>query len=462
MLYAHIGQILLREFLVKKHLYLRFISSVAMLASMLSIALTVVSAPAQAATLPYRSHPVQVSPVILKSGQPKSNAQYQFPCQAPTAPNRCYVPQQIRTAYSIQPLLNQGITGKGRTIVIIDAYQSPTVQKDLDIFDKTFGLASTKVNIIAPDGLTPFDYTDPNQLGWAEEISLDVQWSHAVAPGAKIDLVLAKSNQDADILSVTKYAVDHNLGDVISQSFGEAESCADPKLLVAEHEVFEVAASKHITVLASSGDSGAAQPTCDNSSYILSASTPASDPLVTGVGGTQLNADSHTGKYISEVAWNEPALQAASGGGYSTLYKRPAYQNGVVKSAWRGVPDVSYDAAVNGGVQTYLGFLGTQSNFYTFGGTSSSSPQWAGIVALLDQHANHRLGFINPTLYKIGQSRAEYSAAFHDIKEGNNTLVGTDANGNTVTINGYKAGDGWDAVTGWGSPVVSHLIWYLW
>lgn len=443
---------------MKKHMYLRLISSVAMLASMLSIAMTVASTPALAAT--YHSHPVQVNPVILKSGQ--ATAQYQFACQAPTATYRCYVPQQIQTAYSILPLLKQGITGKGRTIVIIDAYQSPTLQKDLNTFDKAFGLASTNVNIIAPDGLTPFDSTDPNQVGWAEEISLDVQWSHAVAPGAKIDLVLAKSNQDADLLSVTKYAVDHELGDVISQSFGEAESCADPKLLAAEHEVFEAAAREHITVLASSGDSGAAQPTCDNSSYILSASTPASDPLVTGVGGTQLNADSQTGKYISEVAWNETALQAASGGGYSILYKRPAYQNGTVKNAWRGLPDVSYNAAVNGGVQTYLGFLGAQSNFYTFGGTSSGSPQWAGIVALLDQHTNHRLGFINPTLYKIGQNRAQYPAAFHDIEKGNNTFVGTDISGNTVTINGYNTGDGWDAVTGWGSPIVSHLIWYLW
>ncbi len=336
------------------------------------------------------------------------------------------------------------------------------MQSDLNTFDKTFGLASTNVNIIAPDGLTPFNYTDPNQLGWAEEISLDVQWSHAVAPGAKIDLVLAKSNQDADILSVTKYAVEHNLGDVISQSFGEAESCADPKLLVAEHEVFEEAASKHITVLASAGDQGAAQPTCDNNSYILSASTPASDPLVTGVGGTQLNADAHTGKYISEVVWNEPLLPAGGGGGYSTLYKRPEYQEGVVKGAWRGVPDVSYNAAVNGGVQTYLGFLGAQSNFYTFGGTSSGSPQWAGIVALLDQHTNHRLGFINPTLYKIGKNRAQYPAAFHDIEKGNNTFVGTDVTGNTVTITGYTAGEGWDAASGWGSPIVSHLIWYLW
>jgi subtilase family serine protease len=445
--------------MTKKRIYFRFLSSIAMLVTTLSIALGA-GAPAQAATLPYSSHPVQVTPEIVKAQQ--TNSTYQFACQAPTADPRCYVPQQIRTAYSIQPLLNAGITGKGRTIVIIDAYQSPTVQKDLDTFDTTFGLQSAKVNIIAPDGLTPFDYTDPNQLGWAEEISLDVQWSHAVAPGAKIDLVLAPSNQDADLLSVTKYAVDHNLGDVISQSFGEAETCADPKLLVAEHKVFEEAVDKHITVFASSGDQGAAQSTCDGSSYILSASTPASDPLVTAVGGTQLNADSVTGKYIGEVAWNEPLLPAASGGGYSTLYKRPSYQNDVVKSAWRGVPDVSYNAAVNGGVLTVLGFLGANSGIYIFGGTSASSPQWAGITTLLDQHANHRLGFLNPAIYALGKDHFKYAASFHDIQQGNNTFTGTDSNGNAVTITGYKAREGWDPVTGWGSPIASHLIWYLW
>ncbi|MBA2394736.1 MAG: S53 family peptidase [Ktedonobacteraceae bacterium] len=443
---------------MKKRVYLRFISTIAMLASMISIAFGAASTTAQAAALPYSPHPVQVNPVILKTGQ--GNAQYQFACQAPTAAVRCYSPQQIRAAYSIQPVLNKGITGKGSTIVIVDAYQSPTVQQDLDKFDTTFGLASTTVNIIAPDGLTPFDSADPNQLGWAEEISLDVQWSHAVAPGATIDLVLAKSNQDADLLSVTKYAVEHSLGDVISQSFGEAESCADPKLLVAEHKVFEAAALKHITVFASSGDQGAAQPTCDNSSYILSASTPASDPLVTGVGGTHLDADATTGKYIGETVWNDAF--GASGGGYSTIYKRPFYQLGTVKSQWRGVPDVSYSADVNGGVLTVLGFLGTNSGIYIFGGTSAGSPQWAAITALAVQKVHHRVGFINPILYAIGHSRDAYQDKFHDIVSGNNTFVGTDASGNPVTITGYSAGKGWDATTGWGSPIVSQLLSFGW
>ena len=127
-------------------------------------------------------------------------------------------------------------------------------------------------------------------VGWSSEISLDVEWAHAVAPGAAITLVLAKSNEDADILSATKYAVDHNLGEVISQSFGEGETCMDPNLLKQQHAVFQAANAKGITLIASSGDQGSAQPTCDGSSFFLSASSPASDPLVLGVGGTQLAA----------------------------------------------------------------------------------------------------------------------------------------------------------------------------
>jgi subtilase family serine protease len=180
---------------------------------------------------------------------------------------------------------------------------------------------------IAPDGLTPFVTGDGNMTGWAEEISLDVLWAHAIAPGANIVLVLAKSNNDADILSVTKYAVDNNLGDVISQSFGESESCVDPNLLTQEHQVFAEATMKYITLFASSGDEGAALPTCDGTSWAKAASSPATDPLVTAVGGTELHAADYCltalgcdptthpapGTYQSEIAWNEgPPFQRTS------------------------------------------------------------------------------------------------------------------------------------------------------
>lgn len=381
---------------------------------------------------------------------------FRFKCQAGNAPVRCYGPQQIRTAYNIQPVLNQGITGQGRTLVIIDAYQSPTIVHDLATFNAVFGLPNSTLNIIAPDGLTPFNPNDPNQVGWAGEITLDVEWSHVVAPGATIDLVLAKSSNDPDILSATKFAVENNLGSVISQSFGEGESCADPNLLVAEHQLFKEATAKHITLFASSGDFGAAQPTCDGSSFFLSASTPASDPLVTGVGGTHLAANPQTGKYLGETAWNDSF--GASGGGFSVIYPRPNFQQGIVQSKQRGVPDVAYNGDVNGGVLAVWSSSGSGANqVFIFGGTSAGSPQWAGIIALGNQLAGHNLGFINKAIYRIGES-ASYSRAFHDIVIGNNTFVGTTSSGQTVTILGYNTGRGWDPVTGWGSPNVARLL----
>jgi subtilase family serine protease len=379
-----------------------------------------------------------------------------FKCQASNAPVRCYSPQQIRRAYNVQSVLDAGITGEGRTIVIIDAFQSPTIVHDLATFDGVFGLPNPTLNIIAPDGLTPFNPNDPNQVGWAGEITLDVEWSHVVAPDATIDLVLAKSSNDPDILSVTKYAVENNLGGVISQSFGEGETCADPNLVQAEHQVFKEATAKHITLFASSGDQGAALPTCNGSSFFLSASTPASDPFVTGVGGTHLEANSQTGAYAGETAWNDSF--GASGGGFSTVYSRPNFQEDVVQRKHRGVPDVAYNGDVNGGVLVVWSSSGAGPNkVFIFGGTSAGSPQWAGIIALGNQVAGHRLGFINKAIYRIGESAA-YSRAFHDIVIGNNTFTVTDASGNTVTILGYNTRRGWDPVTGWGSPNVARLL----
>lgn len=419
--------------------------------------------------------PVQITPLAAKVG-----------CQN-IRPGRlqCYSPQQIYTAYGFDKVFAKGITGKGRTIVIVDAFQSPTIASDLASFDALFGLNAPPSFVqIAPDGLTPFDITSNNQVGWSAEISLDVQWAHAIAPNANIVLDLAKSNDDADILSATKYAVDHNLGDVISQSFGEAESCVDSSLLSQEHKLFEKATLKGITLVASSGDDGAAQPTCDNSSYILSASSPASDPLVLAVGGTNLVAGPEgcsstappdpvnlipcpppfnvpSGQYISENAWNDASAGPAfgdpahgySGGGFSNLYSRPFYQLGTrgTRSGHRGVPDVAYDAGLAGGVVVFWGVGG---GAFIFGGTSSGSPQWSGLVALADQAAHHRVGFINPILYGLAHFPSLYSKTFHDINSGNNNFTPD----GVLEIAGYHAVNGWDPVTGLGTPKADALI----
>ncbi|HEV2662105.1 MAG TPA: hypothetical protein VGU68_15970, partial [Ktedonobacteraceae bacterium] len=115
----------------------------------------------------------------------------QLTCQKPNAQGRCYTPQQIQNAYNITPLYKSHTTGVGHTIVLIDAFQSPTIRHDLALFDRIFGLKDPKLQIFAPDGLVPFNPKDAAQVGWAGEITLDVEWAHAIAPGANIALVLA-------------------------------------------------------------------------------------------------------------------------------------------------------------------------------------------------------------------------------------------------------------------------------
>jgi subtilase family serine protease len=407
-----------------------------------------------------------------------------FTCQVGLSTHVCYDPYQMRHAYNTDALINAGFDGRGKTIVIVDAFQSPNIVQQLNYYNAFYGLPSlnglgnpTNPSLgtftqVAPDGLTPFDSTDGNMIGWAEEISLDVLWAHAIAPGANIVLVLSKSNDNADILSATRYAVDHRLGDVISQSFGENESCMDPHLLREQHQVFEDATRRHITLFASTGDEGAAQGTCDTTSWVKAASSPASDPLVTAVGGTELHAAGYCltslgcnpatnpapGTYQGEIAWNEFASTAATGGGFSVLYREPLYQILAVRGGKRGVPDVSYNAAVYHGVLTYLNIPGIPVGMYLFGGTSAGSPQWAAIQAIADQKAGYDRGFINGSLYLFGAFKKLYAASFYDVTSGNNSVVLPDINNVNVSVTGFNAGKGWDATTGLGSPVSDQLV----
>lgn len=414
------------------------------------------SGTAHAAVSP-SSHSMSVHPLYRYAG--KANAadpDVTFSCQKATAAVQCYSPQALLKAYGIQPVLDAGITGKGKTIVIIDAFGSPTVQEDLDLFSAVFGIPSTTVQVVAPFGLLPFDPNDDNMVGWSGEIALDVESAHAVAPGAKIVLAVSKTNDDADIQKVLDYVVDHRLGDVISQSYGEAESCVDPKILKAQHRAFQKAVLKGITVFASSGDDGAAQPSCDGTTLVKEASSPASDPLVTSVGGTHLVASQPDGTYSSETAWNDEF--GSSGGGYSKIYSRPFFQNGYVKNKARGVPDVAYSGDVNGGllIAWSAGDIANLGSIWIFGGTSAGSPQWAAMAALVDSKFGPQ-GDINPLLYQI-VARVEYSKVFHDVTVGNNTVTEEDADGNLVTITGFPATPKWDAVTGLGSIDLSKAI----
>jgi subtilase family serine protease len=410
------------------------------------------------------THPIVSAPVsAVKPGSA------QFSCQSNALySGRCYSPQQMQKAYGYDKLLKKGVDGSGQTILIVDAYSNPYVENDLVIEDQTFGLPPANLSIMAPAGSPPaFDWSD-NQVGWAGEISLDVLSAHYMAPGAKIILIEAKSNSDQDLYNATKAAVDMHLGNVISNSWGEADTCVPPYWANKYEQVYAEAASEGITVFASSGDSGAAQFDCSGTYAIEAASSPASDWNVTGVGGTSLDANIK-GKYLGETAWYEPNYGCnppassfsdvwCSGGGYSSLYSKPPYQSGIAGSQ-RGVPDVSYDAGVDGGVlihsgvllEYYHGYPPSSPLFFRFGGTSAGSPQWAALIADADQMAGHGLGNINPALYKLYGNAGKYAKAFNDVTSGNNDV-------SELGGAGYSAGTGWDPVTGLGTPKAKYLL----
>lgn len=370
----------------------------------------------------------------------------------------CYGPAAIRSAYGVQSLLDHGYTGTGQTIVILDAFGSPVAQQDLRLFDKVFGLPDPpSFTVVTMPGTPAFDPTDPNMVGWSAEIALDVQWSHAMAPGAKIVLVAAASNSDQDLIDGLNYAIDHHLGNVVSMSFGESESALGTPdgldIVDAWQAAFARARKSHITLFVSAGDQGSTN-VFDNAGDVLpfqNVSFPASSPLVTSVGGTNLlfgigaSADPN-GAYKSESVWNDGF--GAGGGGMSVLFPEADWQReNLPKSVnrtlhgHRGVPDVAYNAGVVGGVLAVWS-IGYPNGFFIFGGTSAGSPQWSGIISDVNQAVGRPAGFINPRLYRLGAG-GSLTSLFHDITTGDNGFLG---------VPGYSAGTGYDLATGWGTP----------
>jgi subtilase family serine protease len=387
----------------------------------------------------------------------------------------CYDPAQIQTAYNEQPLFSRGITGKGQTIVIVDSYGSPTIQSDLATFDTQTGLpAPPSFKIIQPAGaVPPYDPTNSLMASWAGETTLDVEWSHTIAPGANILLVetpVAETEGVAgfpQIVEAENYVINHHLGQVISQSLDATEQTfPSTASLLRLRSAYVNAFAHRVTVLAASGDTGA-------SNYSNVAGTllythpvvgwPASDPLVTGVGGTQLSLNSSGQRTAPDQVWNDTyntSLQEvfygdagpnplATGGGKSAVFSRPWYQNGVanVVGRSRGVPDIAMSGACSGLVDTYQSFGGEAAGWYVVCGTSEASPLFAGIVALTDQVARHSVGFINPALYALSAERAP---GLVDIIHGNNTVSFTQ-NGTLYTVQGYSAGRGYDLASGVGT-----------
>jgi subtilase family serine protease len=416
--------------------------------------------------------------VVLVAGVGVSSASTSFRANRCNAVSGCYTPQQFEVAYGVRPLLQRGINGRGETVVLpelAESHLSPEVsdlRKDFVAFDHLFHLSAPKLQFKST-------FAGPRKpwLAFGEEV-LDAEVVHSIAPDAALTILLVKGNSldstsQAVPASVAALKMGATLGGIISLSpAGQigGENCVSHVQLTEISAALRTDVAHHVTVVAASGDSGAAGEPCalfDALDGNISASFHpirepiliASDPFVLGVGGTTLDASRSTGAWIGETTWGLPdgtpdtGFQSSSGG-FSHLFSRPSYQNGVNGiGAARGVPDVAADANPTTGFPVVTSSAAGSYSLSVHGGTSQSAPTWAGIMALADQYAKRQLGFINPAIYRIARS-SQYHEAFHDVVAG----PANTAKFPHATITGYRADPGWDPVTGWGSPNAEVLV----
>jgi subtilase family serine protease len=319
-------------------------------------------------------------------------------------------PSQIRHAYGFDQLAGDG---SGQTIAVVTAFDDPKIGNDLAVFDQVFGLPAPPSFNKAVSSGTPTDG------GWSSEAALDVEWAHSIAPKASILLVEATSDSTSDLMSAVDYARKQPGVSVVSMSWGGSESSS---LTAYDSDFTTPAGHIPVTFVSAAGDSGA------------EAEWPASNPNVLGIGGTTLRTGSG-GSYVCESAWS------GSGGGFSRIYSVPTYQSGVV-TGHRAVPDVAFDGDPNTGIAVYSSVPdGGQTGWQVVGGTSAGSPQWAGLIALVNQeraaHGMATIGRAQDALYSAP------SSAFHDVASG---------------FNGNSARTGYDLITGRGTPVANLLI----
>jgi subtilase family serine protease len=300
-----------------------------------------------------------------------------------------------------------------------------------------------------------------------------------IAPGASIALVETPVSETEgvhgfpQIVKAEEFVIRHHLGDVISQSFSATEQTFPSRAAVQRlRGVYQLAARNHVTVLAASGDSGAADVKLNESTYypFPVTSWPDSDPLVTAVGGTQLHL-SATGQAAAPTVWNDDTYNRAAnefvtgdagpnplagGGGRSVLFGRPGYQDGVKRAVGgrRGVPDISMSAACNGSVETFSTYRGAPAGWSPVCGTSEATPLFAGIVALAAQVAGHPLGPVNPALYRLA---AAHDRGITDVTKGGNTVSFTQG-GRRHTVRGFTAGPGYDLASGVGTVDARYFV----
>jgi subtilase family serine protease len=347
-------------------------------------------------------------------------------------------PMQIRHAYGFDQITfsNGTVTGdgSGTTIAIVDAYDDPNIANDLHQFDLRFNLPDPTFTKVSQTGSTT-SLPAPNP-GWASEIALDVEWAHAIAPGAAILLVEANSSSDSDLFTAVRYAASRPGVVAVSMSWGSGEFSGETSF---DSSLTTPSGHAGVTFVVSSGDRGAP------------ASYPSASPNVLSVGGTRLVLTS-SGTISSETGWG------GSGGGISAIESQPSYQQGIVISngsgtvnpnGKRATPDVSYDSDPSTGFPVYDTYNNlTTAPWSQFGGTSDAAPQWAALIAIADQgRALASLGSLDGRSQTLPMLYALSSSAFHDITGGTSTGSPN-----------YSAGTGYDLVTGRGSPVANLVV----
>lgn len=375
------------------------------------------------------------------------------------SPDVGYSPAQIRKVYNITPLLDSGYNGAGQTIALVAA--DDFVPANLVQYANQFGLPANTADWLEVTHTTSY-YTDltPSTPRGQREITMDIEIAHAIAPGAKIRVYRTSATSNG-ILDAFQWIASQNVAKAVSTSFGyTCEKVASAAGLNSLHATFQQMAVQGQSVFVASGDNG--PNGCDflgskdPNFGSISVESPASDPLVTAVGGTTLFLNG-SGNLVSETGWTID--QGTSGGGTSQTYSRPFYQDQVSTRAYRAVPDVAASASPSLGMAVFINGEKTlgDGKWSVGGGTSAASPLWAGIAALNNHYRQviglGNLGQANPSLYKLSQCDSLISSqsakSFMDI-----TLDSSNVSGSQI----YNSGPGYDLRTGLGSPNVSNLV----
>lgn len=469
--------------------------------------------------------------IIIPSALNKKAGACTFPDGTSPAGNseiHCYEPKTFLQAYGIDKLHAAGLTGKGQTVILVDSFGSPTLQADLDHFSDTFRIKRTTIQFVYPNGKFVNDLSTEDKVGWAGETTLDLEWAHAIAPDATLVNVVSNTAETVglegfpDLMKGIEMAIAKYPGAIVSMSYGTGEPTFTPNdisqfLKGSYHSIFAKAIAADMTLLASSGDSGSTNLDALQKNLIATpnASYPASDSLVTAVGGTslqmgwiwnpqgtaadywtcKLNKTPNCNDFLSssassvrtETVWKEDFNFAAGGAGVSSIFGLPEYQKNVNNAALaqmrgqRAIPDISMNAAINGGVDIYTSYKSVKfgvkgPSWQSTGGTSCASPEMAALVALAGQKASDTLGkkvgvgSLNEILYslpasdfnditsvKLGTSQQvmiDNEALFYSA----GTFAAYPKNAPPTAVAGYYTAPGFDIATGLGSPKAERLV----